>query len=283
MNILVTGSSGFIGSYLSKKLEVLGHNVLCFSHLDGDIQNFNFNRKYKNVEIDLIYHLAGKTFVPDSWIDPSSFISTNALGTLNILKFSSEKKIPFIYVSAYIYGIPSNLPIKENSFFEPNNPYAFSKYLAEKFCIFFSKFSEMDINIFRPFNIYGIGQDERFLVPEILSSIKNKKSIKVNSLLPKRDYIYIDDVVDALIKGMKNLNGLNVYNLGSGSSLSVKQIIEAIQKESNTEFEVISKNIERINEIEDVIADISAAKKDLKWQPQTSFNEGIKKMINKIN
>jgi nucleoside-diphosphate-sugar epimerase len=66
MNILVTGSSGFIGSYLSKKLEVLGHNVLCFSHLDGDIQNFNFNRKYKNIEIDLIYHLAGKTFVPDS-------------------------------------------------------------------------------------------------------------------------------------------------------------------------------------------------------------------------
>ena len=63
MNILVTGSSGFIGSYLSKKLEVLGHNVLCFSHLDGDIQNFNFNRKYKNIEIDLIYHLAGKTFV----------------------------------------------------------------------------------------------------------------------------------------------------------------------------------------------------------------------------
>ena len=74
-----------------------------------------------------------------------------------------------------------------------------------------------------------------------------------------------------------------MYNLGSGSSLSVKQIIEAIQKESNTEFEVISKNIERINEIEDVVADISAAKKDLKWQPQTSFNEGIKKMIDKIN
>ena len=141
----------------------------------------------------------------------------------------------------------------------------------------------MDINIFRPFNIYGIGQDKRFLVPEILSRIKNKKSIKVNSLLPRRDYIYIDDVVNALIKGMKNLNGLNVYNLGSGSSLSVKQIIEVIQKESNTEFEVISKNIERINEIEDVVADISAAKKDLKWQPQTSFNEGIKKMIDKIN
>lgn len=283
MNILVTGSSGFIGNYLSKKLQVLGHNVLCFSHLDGDIQNFNFKKKYKNIEINLIYHLAGKTFVPDSWIDPSSFINTNALGTLNILKFSSEKKIPFIYVSAYIYGIPSNLPIKEDSFFEPNNPYAFSKYLAEKFCIFFSRFSEIDINIFRPFNIYGIGQDKRFLIPEILSRIKNKKSIKVNSLLPKRDYIYIDDVVDALIKGMKNLNGLNVYNLGSGSSLSVKQIIEAIQKESNTEFEVISKNIERINEIEDVVADINAAKRDLKWQPQTSFNEGIKKMVNKIN
>ena len=60
----------------------------------------------------------------------------------------------------------------------------------------------MDINIFRPFNIYGIGQDKRFLVPEILSRIKNKKSIKVNSLLPRRDYIYIDDVVNALIKGI---------------------------------------------------------------------------------
>ena len=279
MNILITGSSGFIGTNLVSALELKGHKVFHFVSGDGDITDFNFIKKYKEIKIDYVYHLAGKTFVPDSWDDPSSFFKTNTLGTLNILKFCDQRKIPMIFVSAYIYGNKVSLPISENSDAQPNNPYALSKYMAENLCFFYSKFNKLKINIFRPFNVYGIGQDARFLIPEILSSVQNNRIIEVNDFFPKRDYIYIDDLVDGLVKGMEFIDGFEVYNLGSGYSLSVKEIIDIIQKITNSNLEVISKESKRTNEINDVISDISKAKNKLGWYPKFSFEDGIKNIL----
>ncbi len=276
MNILVTGSSGFIGDSLVKSLNQIGHNVYCFSSKDGDIFNYNFISQYKNTQIDLVYHLAGKTFVPDSWNNPSSFITTNTMGTLNILKFCEVKKIPLIYVSAYIYGNDISIPISETSEAKPNNPYALSKFMAEELCTFYSRYKGMSINIFRPFNVFGTNQDGRFLIPEIFSQVKGGKSIIVNTLKPKRDYIYIDDLIEGLILGMNSFDGLEIYNLGSGYSLSVERVINIIQQEMSSNLEVISRNSERDNEIDNVLADISKAKKKLSWEPKNSFDDGIK-------
>ena len=104
------------------------------------------------------------------------------------------------------------------------------------------------------------------------------KSIEVNTLTPKRDYIYIDDLIRALLLGMSHLDGLGVYNIGSGSSLSVSEAIDIIQNEMGTNLEVQSKNLERANEITDVVADIQNARDHLSWQPEISFEEGIKKI-----
>ena len=184
-----------------------------------------------------------------------------------------------IFVSAYVYGNKVSLPISENSDAQPNNPYALSKYMAENLCFFYSKFNKLKINIFRPFNVYGIGQDARFLIPEILSSVQNNRIIEVNDFFPKRDYIYIDDLVDGLVKGIEFIDGFEVYNLGSGYSLSVKEIIDIIQKITNSNLEVISKESKRTNEINDVISDISKAKNKLGWHPKFSFEDGIKNIL----
>ena len=151
--------------------------------------------------------------------------------------------------------------------------------MAENLCFFYSKFNKLKINIFRPFNVYGIGQDARFLIPEILSSVQNNRIIEVNDFFPKRDYIYIDDLVDGLVKGMEFIDGFEVYNLGSGYSLSVKEIIDIIQKITNSNLEVISKESKRTNEINDVISDISKAKNKLGWYPKFSFEDGIKNIL----
>tara|TARA_B100000767_G_scaffold273549_1_gene304018 strand:- start:54 stop:902 length:849 start_codon:yes stop_codon:yes gene_type:complete len=281
MNILVTGSSGFIGKHLINSLEALDHKVFSFSSKDGDIFNYDFIKEYENITIDCVYHLAGKTFVPDSWNNPTSFINTNVLGTLNILKFCDSKKLPLIFISAYVYGNDVRMPVDEDTMPKPNNPYALSKYMAENLCNFYSIYRNMDINIFRPFNVYGVGQDKRFLIPEIMLQVKNNMPIEVNTLKPKRDYIFIDDLVDGLISGMNSFNGIEIYNLGSGASISVEQVINIIKKQSNSEVEFISRNIERENEINDVVADISKARDKLSWSPKISFDNGIKKIISK--
>ena len=281
MNILVTGSTGFIGKHLINSLEALDHKVFSFSSKDGDIFNYDFIKEYENITIDCVYHLAGKTFVPDSWNNPTSFINTNVLGTLNILKFCDSKKLPLIFISAYVYGNDVRMPVDEDTMPKPNNPYALSKYMAENLCNFYSIYRNMDINIFRPFNVYGVGQDKRFLIPEIMLQVKNNMPIEVNTLKPKRDYIFIDDLVDGLISGMNSFNGIEIYNLGSGASISVEQVINIIKKQSNSEVEFISRNIERENEINDVVADISKARDKLSWSPKISFDNGIKKIISK--
>ena len=281
MNILVTGSSGFIGRHLLNSLESQGHNIFSFSTQDGDISDYDFLKQYEDIKIDYVYHLAGKTFVPDSWSNPSSFVNTNVQGTLNVLEFCDSKKIPLIFISAYIYGSDVSMPVSECTSPKPNNPYALSKYMAENLCNFYTTYKNMNINIFRPFNVYGKGQDKRFLIPEIMLQVERNTLIEVNTLKPKRDYIYIDDLVDGLISGMNSFNGLEIYNLGSGMSISVEEVINVIKKEANSHVKYTSRNIERENEINDVVADISKARELLSWCPKISFDNGIKNIIKK--
>ena len=136
----------------------------------------------------------------------------------------------------------------------------------------------MNITIIRPFNIYGPGQPIHFLIPKIIDMVKRKVKIELFDLAPKRDYIFIDDVVDALVKTLKlKLPGFNVFNIGSGKSLSVQEVVECIQAAAGTNLEVISKEQQRKEELDNVVADISNSLVNLKWAPFTEFELGIKK------
>jgi nucleoside-diphosphate-sugar epimerase len=184
------------------------------------------------------------------------------------------------FVSAYIYGKPDSLPIKEDALIKPNNPYALSKHMAEQLCSFYAAFHNLDITVIRPFNIYGPGQPNHFLIPKIVNMVKQKVEIELFDLAPKRDYIFIDDVVDVLVKTLElKLPGYNVFNIGSGNSLSVKEVVESIQSICGTSLPVISKEIQRKEELDNVYADISYSLNKLNWTPRTNFVEGIKKMI----
>lgn len=280
--VLVTGANGFIGTELVSTLKKQGYNILEFNSSHGDVALQDFVEYYKNIEINHVFHLASQTYVPDSWVNPLKFYKTSVLGTGQILELCRNRKIPLTFVSAYLYGQPEVLPIKENSKIKPNNPYAHSKYLAEDMCKFYSEYYDVKVIIARPFNIYGKNQKEMFLIPHIINQALIKDTIKVKDLAPKRDYIYITDLISGLIKTLETKKQFCIYNFGSGSELSVGEIIEIVQEVVGTKKEVISEQEERTNEIMNVIADIELAKNDLAWIPKFSFKDGIKETINEM-
>ena len=271
-NILVTGSEGFIGKFLVLRLNNEGHNVLKFDFQNGDISDKNSLNIFDNSTIKHVFHLAAKSFVPESWKNPFDFYNTNILGTTNVLEFCKKHNCSLTYISSYVYGSPDYLPIDEKHKVTSYNPYSHSKILAEEVCEFYSKNFNIKTCIIRPFNVYGPIQSDMFLIPEIIKKAINEECVEVMDLKPKRDFIYIDDLIDALIL---SINKTGIYNIGSGYSYSVEEVIKLVLEKLEIKKIYKAKNISRENEIFDVVADISKAKHELNWQPKTTFEVGI--------
>jgi nucleoside-diphosphate-sugar epimerase len=151
--------------------------------------------------------------------------------------------------------------------------------MADATCRFYAHHYHVPVTIFRPFNVYGPGQPGRFLINEIITQVMEPSVpvIEVMDLRPKRDYVYVDDLVDALVLSMEKPHG--IFNIGSGQSYSVEDIILLVRRITGSSKPYRSKAVARPNEIFDLYADISKAKLDLGWTPQTSFEDGIEKCI----
>jgi len=274
--ILITGSSGFIGKNLKEELLKKDFLIEAFNSAQGDIASTKLN--FQN--ISHVFHLAGKSFVPDSWKNPEEFDRVNIEGTKNVLEFCKENGASLTFVSSYVYGIPEKLPISEMHRLHPSNPYAQSKKRAEDFCIYYRSTYKLPVTIIRPFNIYGKHQPEYFLIPEIIKQLNDSSlpEITLQDLKPKRDYLYMDDFISAIIKLFeKKLQG--TFNAGSGYSMSVQEIVDIIFKVSDKSKPIKSTEAVRKNEIPDVVADISKLKKETDWEPKISFEEGIKRIL----
>ena len=276
MKIIVTGSSGFIGKNLMEEFKNEAYELYGFSSKDGDICDQQTWEKMPKV--DVIIHLAAKTFVPDSWEEDKSFIDINSLALLNAIKYCKKNNSRLIFLSSYIYG-NSLIPLKEDSDISPSNPYALSKLLAEEICKFYKKTSKLDVIILRPFNVYGPYQNELFLIPKLIKQISDNKKIVVFDTLPKRDYIYIVDLINAIKKSILYRGESYIFNIGTGKSYSVLEVINTLQKICKTNLPIETINKERKMEIEDSIADIDLAKRELLWYPKYSLEKAMKEFI----
>lgn len=275
--VLVTGAPGFIGRALCAALKGRGYQLTELSRRDGDIADPGTLAHINPVEH--VFHLAGRTFVPDSWEDPLGFHRTNALGTGNVLEYCRRNAARLTFVSAYLYGLPDRYPVWEQCVPRPNNPYALSKYLGEQLCEFYAAYHGVHVTVLRPFNLFGPGQKNHFLIPHIVDQVKSGGTIHVKDLEPRRDYLYIDDLVDALARTLGGPSGYNVLNIGSGSSLSVRELIAVIQSVAGTDLPVVSTGEVRRNEIDDVYADIAKARGLLGWEPAVTFRQGVERMM----
>ena len=276
--VVVTGSAGFVGSYLVKQLEKEGAKVFGLDIINGiDITNWE---KIKGIkDFDILYHLAAIMFVPFSYENPRKTYYVNTIGTLNMLELCRRNNAKMIFASSYIYGKPQYLPIDEEHPISSLNPYARSKIIGEELCKGYSQDHGVNIIILRPFNIYGKGQNEDFLIPSIINQAK-QGLIQLKDPDPKRDFVHINDVIDAYIKAAQyNKSDFEVFNIGSGKSHSVREVVEIIVSNFKEDIKTELSGERRENEVMNTVADIRKAKKLLGWKPKINILEGLKQMI----
>jgi len=275
--VLVTGASGFVGRRLVEYLKAEGSDVLAPDRNSLDVVSGSF----PDLSVEAVIHLAARTFVPDSWIEPGDFYRVNAQGTVNVLDFCRRNQALLIYVSGYCYGIPEALPVSEAAPIRPNNAYAFSKAAAEQACRFYFEFFETPVTILRPFNVYGPAQPRHFLIPRIVEQAVDPAvaQILVEDDAPKRDYVHVEDVVAAIRSVLRNPQPGAVFNIGSGESHSVAEIAKLVCETAQVSKPTVSRGNRRVNDIPDVVADITAIRNALGWSPTINLADGLKGMI----
>lgn len=309
--ISITGENGFVGRHLVNALKELNSEVILPKDLNGDrldIRNKDLIRgKIDQLgDIDMIYHLAAKTSVNSSYENPHATYETNVLGTLNILETCRRNDIDkIIYASSYVYGQPQYLPVDEKHCTDPTNPYSRSKLIGEELCKSYHDDFGIKCVILRPFNVYGPGQRSDFLIPKVISSLSSGKVVLRDSE-PKRDFVYITDMIDAYIKAGEYQGDFDIFNIGCGQSYSVKEIINIIIRiyeskygsnfgsergsehgsvhgsEHGSKIRVVYKGERRRNEIMDCYANIEKAKGILGWRPFTAIDEGLGQLLDNL-
>lgn len=214
--VLVTGAEGFIGSHLVEKLLIEGHYVRAFvlynsfsdigwlkglnnSELEiyfGDIRDKSSLRSALE-GIDVVYHLAALISIPYSYENPEGYVTTNTIGTLNLLEEARYVKLNHIFITSTseVYGSAIKIPIDESHPLQAQSPYSASKIAADKLAESYFKTFNLPITIIRPFNTYGPRQSTRAIIPRIISQLKsNPSSVRLGSLYPVRDFNYVKDI-----------------------------------------------------------------------------------------
>lgn len=275
--VLVTGASGFIGTHLIQKLRANQHDVTEVNRIAGDIADDATWAHLSHAEV--VIHLAGRAYVPDSWNDPAGFLKTNLHGTVCALEYCRRHNARLVFLSSYMYGKPEKLPIPESASLQANNPYALSKKLAEETCRFYADYFGVKIIVLRPFNIYGPGQAKHFLIPSIVDQVTEGNEIHVKDLEPKRDYVYVEDVADAITMAVGLDKKFDILNIGTGVSYSVAEVIDFIQEIKGTNLVVQSGSERRPAEIMDTQADITKASDIMGWSPKWTLRAGLRNLL----
>ena len=274
--VLVTGASGFIGKHLTKALRAASYEVIAHSSPDGDIESCRLDFQ----DVGHVFHLAARTFVPESWQDPLNYYRVNLLGTVNVLEFCRRNRASLTFISSYVYGRPARLPVSEDEPLRAFNPYSHTKILAEETSRYYQEHFGVPVTIIRPFNIYGPGQDCRFLIPKILVQAidSERESIVVSDLTPRRDFIFISDLVELLVQTIFR-RGIGIFNAGSGISWSVQEVIEIVNELLPIPKQVRAEGLTRPEEIAEVVADISRAREQFVWNPRTKLRDGLRETL----
>lgn len=282
MKIAIAGSDGFVGKNVCALLTEAGHTIIPIDITRGlDLCDTSIIEQVPSV--DCFVHLANLVYVPASYEDPAKFYSVNYLTTLNALEICRKWNAKLVYISSYIYGPPQYLPVDELHPICPFNPYAQTKVICEKLCEGYQRDFKVRISIIRPFNIYGVGQRGKLLIPGIFDQLKeNKKQIQLKAASPRRDYINVIDVARAIKLCAESECPIGPYNVCSGESVSVRELTEIINRNLKRKVEFSFSSSDRPNEVDETRGAYNNLKA-LGWKPSIGIEEGIKAIIESEN
>ena len=296
---IVTGGCGFIGSHLAEKLINLGYKVIIIDNLStGRIENISkfknrlkfFKLDIKNKDkieslfkkIDIVFHCAALADIVPSIQKPKKYYDSNVTGSLNVVSSCVKHKVKkIIYTaSSSCYGISKNTPTSENEKINPEYPYALTKYLGEQIILHWSKVYKLNCISLRLFNVYGprsrtSGTYGAMFGTFLTQKLYNKPFTVVGNGKQTRDFTYVSDIVEALIKAAKSKIKFDIMNVGSGETVSVNRIVKLLKGNA-------VKIPKRPGEPDVTFADIRKIKRNLNWKPKIKIEKGIEYLLKHI-
>ena len=327
MNILITGGAGFIGSELGKFLLKKGFSIKLLDNLEyGYRDNFEDSEYLKNnfiladvrekdfvkylENIDIVFHLAGISALPECESHPAKAFDVNTTGTVNVLnacRNSNVKKVIFASTSAVYENNPKEEIHKESDIVKPNLIYATTKYCSEQICRSYAENYGMDIIICRFFNVFGPHQDFKRKYPPFTSflireALAGQVPVIYNTTDVKRDYIYVKDLMTYLYLMITSENRYcaEIFNLATGNAYSALEIAKTIYKVLGKEFvyekgeskkfwdkyeELFNKKYnlskERVEQevFKHCLGDGSKIQREFNYLPETNLEDGVKEII----
>lgn len=311
--ILITGGAGYIGSIVAKKLIDKGYEVVVYDSLvkgyrdniktdfvKGCLSNKKLlNETFKKFNIEAVTHFAGFIEAGESMKFPSKFFNNNVINGLNLLDIMVENNVKkFIFSSSAAVYKAKNKPLKEDDPKEPVNIYGETKLMFERILKWYDAIYGIKFTALRYFNAFGTSDGlgerhnpETHLIPLVISATLGKRE-NINLFgtdynTPDgtciRDYINVKDLAEAHILALENLkNESQIYNIGTGKGVSVREVIDTIKEITKKDFKVIEEK-RRLGDPAILIADPSKIKKELEWEPKYTFKQGLEEAIKYSN
>jgi NAD dependent epimerase/dehydratase len=303
--ILITGAGGFIGSHVTELLLQQGHQVRALVRYNGrgDIGHLRHIQEnlVGSLEVrlgditdpflmrdlvtgcDIVMHLAALIGIPYSYMAPSSYLQTNAGGTLNVLEACRQAKTLRIVVTSTseVYGTALYTPIDEKHPLQGQSPYSASKVAADKLAEAYYRSFDLPVVTLRPFNTYGPRQSARAIIPTVLAqAFKGTKEIELGNLAPQRDLTFVTDTARAFLLAAtaRGIEGETIH-FGQGSAISVRGLAELcleVTGRTATLASVSQRQRPERSEVGLLVSDSSKAKKLLGWSPEVELKDGLR-------
>ena len=300
MRCLVTGGAGFIGTALANRLVQEGHHVRVLDDLSvGDPGGLHPDALFTRGDvrdrpklwtllqkIDCVFHLAARVSVQESELYPREYNDVNVGGTVSLAEATRDAGVKRIVLasSATVYGPQPNQPVPESAWPHPQVPYAVSKLAAEHYIFALGELNHIETVALRIFNAYGPGQRippvHAPVIPHFAKNVLSGASVVVHGDGSQtRDFVYIEDVVDALIAASTapDINR-QVINVGSGQETSLSGLITVLGQVIQRQPEVIY-NPQQRGGIARLVADLSTARRLLGYRPRVSLTEGLERLL----
>lgn len=305
MHILVTGGAGFIGSHITQKLLDQGYSVDCVDNfntyydparkreniknymqnpryhlLQGDIVDVSFLEEvFQNNKYDAVIHLAARAGVRPSIQQPLLYEQVNVQGTLNLLELCRQtgtKRIIFASSSS-VYGANNKVPFSENDpVDQPISPYAATKKAGELMCYTYHHLYGLSVSCMRFFTVYGPRQRPDMAIHKFARLIMEGKPVPVfGDGRSRRDYTYIDDIIQGLFAAFMQCDGYHIYNLGESNTVELSYLIQLLEAALGRKA-ILEYRPEQPGDVPITYADIELARKELNYHPVTPIEEGIR-------